>query len=157
MASIYQNLRTDRQYSAATGLNKEKFEQLAQAFDKHYKPKNNLLLSSEKPHFHQSREALFFILFYLKNYSTLQVLGLQFGISDFTVSTYIDHILPFLKCALKAESALTHRIFKDQESFDKAFEGITDIFIDGTEIPIERSDNELFQRKSFSGKKNSTP
>jgi hypothetical protein len=87
MASIYENLRTDRQYAAATGLNQEKFEQLALTFDKFYKPKNNRLISGEKPLFHQSREALFFILFYFKNYSTLQVLGLQFNISDFTAST----------------------------------------------------------------------
>lgn len=153
MASIYENLKNDRQYSASTGLNKEKFEELFIEFNTHYKPRNNNAATGEKPLFTDSRQALFFILFYLKTYPTLQVLGLQFNMSDFAASTYIKHILPFLKITLAAKSALSQRIFKDEQEFIKAFEGVADIMIDCTEIPIERSDNEMIQKKGFSGKK----
>lgn len=157
MASIYENLKNDRQYSASTGLNKDKFNELFTAFATHYKPRNNNAATGQAPLFTDSREALFFILFYLKTYPTLQVLGLQFNMSDFAASTYIKHILPFLKLALATKSALSHRIFKDEEQFEKAFEGVADIMIDCTEIPIERADNETLQKKAFSGKKNSIP
>ena len=157
MESIYENLRNERQYSATTGFDKQKFQQLHHTFDKYYKPKNNLLITGEKPVFFQSDHALFFILFYLKTYPTLQVLGLCFNISDASASHYIDYIMPFVKQALGQEKALANRLFSSQQEFDRAFEGVDDIFMDCTEIPIERADNERIQKKAFSGKKNFTP
>lgn len=157
MASVYENLKNDRQYSASTGLNKAKFDELAIEFDKYYKPKNKHVAPNQKMIFQDSREALFFILYYLKTYPTLQVMGLQFDISDFAVSTYINYLLPFLKAALEAKSALVSRVFASQADFAKTFEGVRDIMIDCTEIPIERSDDENLQSKAFSGKKRPIP
>jgi hypothetical protein len=154
--TIYENLRTDRHYSSSTGLSRGKFEELSIEFCKHYRPKKHKLTSGEKPHFHDGREALFFILFYLKNYPTLQVLGLQFGVSDFTADTYIKYTMPYLKLALAAKSALAHRVFGSQEEFDKVFEGIADIIVDGTEVPVERADNHGEQKAAYSGKKKPT-
>jgi hypothetical protein len=47
---------------------------------------------------------------------------------------------------------LVFEIFKNQEEFDKAFEGIEELYIDGTEIPIERSVNQDIQKNEYSGK-----
>jgi hypothetical protein len=58
---------------------------------------------------------------------------------------------------LKKKKALVSRVFESQEAFEKAFEGVEDIFVDGTEIGIERANNDDIQRESFSGKKNFTP
>lgn len=155
MASIYENLKNDRQYSASTGLNQVKFEELYQEFKQHFVPKKNNILTQELPRFHEAREALFFVLFYLKTYPSLQVLGLIFGISDFSASNNYDYIIPFLKVALKKKESLVSRIFESQQAFEMAFKDVEDIFVDGTEIGIERAKNNDIQEKSFSGKKKS--
>ena len=46
MASIYTNLRTERQYRAATGLSEEKFNQLFEQFKRFYVPKKGNSASS---------------------------------------------------------------------------------------------------------------
>jgi Helix-turn-helix of DDE superfamily endonuclease len=94
------------------------------------------------------------VLFYLKTYPTLQVLGLQFGVSDTCAQANLAYFMPFLKASLKAKNTLVARIFESQESFEKTFEGVEDIFIDGTEIAIERADNQEVQQAAYSGKKN---
>lgn len=58
---------------------------------------------------------------------------------------------------MKAKQAWVSRIFESQEAFDLAFKEVKDIFVDGTEIPIERAVNQDIQRSNFSGKKNSIP
>ena len=64
MASIYTNLRTERQYRASTGLSKEKFNELFEQFKRFYVPKKGNSASPYEPLFQDAREALFFILFY---------------------------------------------------------------------------------------------
>lgn len=155
MTSIYQNLKNDRQYSASTALTQQQFDTLYLAFEACYKTKPTNFINGKPSCFLDKREALFFILYYLKNYPTLEILGLSFGISDATASNYIQYILPFLKKALEQKEVLASRIFKTEQEFKKAFEGVEDIYIDGTEIPIERSSNYELQKESYSGKKNS--
>ena len=157
MASIYENLQNDRQYSASTGLNKAKFDELYQQFKCHYIPKKVNIMTGQLPLFYDSREALFFVLYYLKVYPTLQVYGLTFGISDFSASDNYDYIIPYLKITLKENSSFINRIFENQSCFEKAFENVGDIYIDGTEIGIERSKDKQVQKDSYSGKKNSIP
>ena len=82
MASIYTNLRTERQYRASTGLSEQTFNQLFEQFKRFYVPKKGNSASPYEPLFQDAREALFFVLFYYKTYPTLQILGLQFGCSD---------------------------------------------------------------------------
>lgn len=153
MASIYENLKNDRQYSASTGLNESKFNELYQEFKLHFVAKKTNQITGEPPRFYDSREALFFLLFYLKTYPTLQVLGLQFGISDFSASDNLAYLMPFLKASLKEKQALVSRVFGNEQAFQQAFAEVEDIFIDGTEIGIERAENGDIQRESFSGKK----
>jgi lysophospholipase L1-like esterase len=157
MFSIYTNLKNDRQYRAATGLDIDKFQALPEVFAKHFVAKKNSTIGGKITRFTEHGEALFFVLFYLKTYPTLQVLGLQFGISDTCAQGNLAYLMPFLKAALKAKNTLVSRIFESQESFAKAFEGVEGIFIDGTEFPIERADNEEVQEKTYSGKKNFIP
>jgi hypothetical protein len=153
MASIYVNLQNERQYAASTGLTIAKFDELHEIFDSIYVPKPTNSITGNEAYLIDSREALFFILVYLKTYPTWQFLGLLFGFSDTTSGSYIAYILPSLKQSLKEKDMLVFRLFENQADFDKAFEGVTEIFIDGTEIPIERAENDIQQRKTFSGKK----
>lgn len=157
MFSIYHNLKTERQYSASTGLTKAKFDLLADIFKQYYVPKPANLISKLPAVLTDSNEALFFILYYLKTYPSYQVLGLSFGFSDCTACDYVEYIKPILKHCLSLEEALPYRVFKNQEDFDTAFEGVTDLFIDGTEIVVQRNAINEIQQKDFSGKKKITP
>lgn len=157
-SSIFKNVKTDRQYSASTGLTKAEFEALYEYFEEYYKPKPLLLIGrSKQSQFQDKREALFFILYYLKTGLSFQVLGLAFNLSDSSAHSYIKRIKPALKASLMALNMMPETLFVSQADFDKAFEGVEDIFIDCTEIPVERSGNQDIQKEFYSGKKNSIP
>jgi Helix-turn-helix of DDE superfamily endonuclease len=153
MLSIFNNLRTDRQYKASTGLSKAEFEELYAVFEKLYIPKTaNPYTSNHPPVLTDKKEALFFILHYYKSYPTLQNMGLYFGFSDFTASTYLELLKPILKASLQSKAALKAGLFENQSEFNKVFEGVSDIFIDVTEIPVQRPQNDEIQKKSIVAK-----
>lgn len=153
--SIYHNATNDKQYKASTGLSKEDFLQLLAEFEKLYIPKSSHPYASTKPAvLTDAGEALFFILHYFKSYPTLQNLGLYFGFSEFTASQYIEYIKPVLKAALAQLIPLRLRVFRTQQDFDQAFEGIEELMIDVTELPIQRSVDNDVQKEHYSGKKN---
>lgn len=155
--SIYYNARTDRQYKAATGLSMAEFEALFLLFAPLYTLKSSVTVGGQKePVFTNKKEALFFVLYAHKAYPTLQNLGLCFGISDATASRYLDRLKPCLKAALRQQNPALRRVFSTQAEFDTAFAGVTDIFIDVTEIPVERAENYEVQKNHYSGKKNFT-
>lgn len=155
-SSIYQNARTERQYKAATGLSPTEFNALYDIFEHFYTPKQPARYSAYLPVLTDKREALFFILHYYKAYPTLQNLGMYFGLSDSAASQYLDLLKPCLKAALQQQKALAKRLFTGQKDFEQTFAGVQDLFIDVTEVPIERAENDEVQRSQYSGKKNST-
>ncbi|AMJ66525.1 transposase family protein [Hymenobacter sp. PAMC 26628] len=154
-SSIYHNARTERQYKAATGLSIAEFEALYEFFQQLYRPKAVLIQGPTQPILTDKKEALFFILHYYKAYPTLQNLGMYFGISDAAASQYLELLKPCLKTALRQQHVLAKRLFTGQTSFEQVFAGVEDLFIDVTEVPIERSAKQEVQRKQYSGKKNS--
>lgn len=147
MSSIFSNLRTDRQYKASTGLNKTEFNALYSIFEKFYIPKTGNPYISNSPVLTDKKEALFFILHYYKSYPTLQNMGLYFGFSDYTVSTYLDLLKPILKLSLQSKEDIKISLFENQSEFDKVFKGVDDIFIDVTEIPVQWPKDEDIQKK----------
>lgn len=156
--SIYHNLKKDAQYRAVTGLSLAEFEALFQSFAEYYVPKLPPVYAGPPlPVLTDKREALFFILYYFKAYPTLQNLGLCFGISNAAASRYLDLLKPCLKAALQRQQVLISRVFVGQQAFDTLFAGVTDLFFDVTEVPVERASNQDVQKAHFSGKKNFTP
>jgi hypothetical protein len=115
------------------------------------------LASPYKPLFKDAREALFFSLFYYKTYPTLQILGLQFGCSDKSAFEYLESIKPAFKKALEMNKRIAAEVFGSQAAFDKAFEGVKEIMIDGFEVPVERDKDKRLQAEDYSGKKNLIP
>lgn len=155
--SIYHNAIKERQYKAATGLSLAEFDALFLSFAPFYEPKTPSPYVTETPVvLSDKREALFFILHYFKAYPTLQNMGVYFGMSDASVHNYLALLKPCLKAALAAQGALAHRVFADQQAFEAAFAGEADVFVDVTEIPIERAANQDVQKEHFSGKKTFT-
>ena len=154
--NIYKNTKTDKQYKASTGFSKEEFVSLFLIFEKLYFPKKkNIYKGVPKPALTNKREALFFILHYLKAYPTLVNMGIYFGFSESTASIYIELLKPILKAALLQSTTPVARNFGSQEEFDKAFEGVEDIIIDGVELNIQRPQDNDEQKAHYSGKKNS--
>jgi len=131
MSSIYQNLRTDQQYKSSTGLSKAEFETLFSFFEKLYIPKKaNPYTTDKLPVLTDKREALFFILHYLKSYPTLRNMGLYFGFSEYAVSTYLALLKPILKAALEKNESIKKIIFKDAATFLENIQEIDEIYID---------------------------
>jgi len=58
---------------------------------------------------------------------------------------------------LQQQQVIAKRLFAGQKDFEQTFAGVRDLFIDATEIPIERPDNQELQRNRYSGKKNNIP
>jgi hypothetical protein len=155
--SIFQNLSTDKEYKASTGISKSEFNLLFLSFEKLYNSKKGSGIENlYKPLFTDKEEALFFILYYLKTYPTYQILGLQFGISEASAYNYVKMLKPFLISCLNGFSCQPVRLFETQEAFDAFFEGI-EIFIDGTELRTQRPSNEEKQKDNYSGKKKTIP
>jgi len=102
MASIYYNLRTDRQYTAVTVWSKQQFEQLSVVFEPLYIPKTtNLFIEHNQPRLIDKQEALFFVLHYLKVYPSLENISLYFGFSQSTALGYLQLLIPLFKAALQ--------------------------------------------------------
>ncbi len=156
-ASIFLNARNERQYKAATGLSITEFEALYDIFQHFYTPKQPAPYSTFLPVLTNKKEALFFILHYYKAYPTLQNLGMYFGVSDAAASQYLELLKPCLKAALQQQNTLAKRLFTGQNSFEQTFVGVQDLFVDVTEVPVERPENQQTQQGWYSGKKNSIP
>lgn len=153
-SSIFHNAKNDRHYKAATGLSLAEFNRLYLAFAPCYTPKvPSPHLPDQRLILTDQREALFFILHYYKAYPTLQNMAVYFGISDASVSNYLAGLAPCLKAALQQQGHLVPRLFANQAAFDEAFQDVPALFIDVTEIPVERAKNQEIQREHYSGKK----
>ena len=157
-STIFSNCVNDRQYKAATGLSLVEFDALFKVFASFYVPKQaNPYYAEKAPLLTDKREALFFILHYYKTYPTFQNMGLYFGMSNAAACQYVELLRPCLHAALVGHQPAVKRLFNNQAAFDTLFDGVAAVFIDVTEIPIERADNYDVQKRSFSGKKNSIP
>ena len=73
--------------------------------------------------------------------------------SDAGASRYLELLKPCLKAALQQQSSALRRVFNSRSGFDAAFSGVTEIFLDVTEVPIERADNHDVQEAHHGGKK----
>jgi len=158
MFSIYHNAKTDGDYRATCGLGLSDFEKLFEIFDTVYETKKELLYGEKKqPVLTDKRESLYFILYYLKTGVTFRVLGVSFGMSNASAKTYVERLKPYLKHSLEIMGHMPKGLFLSQEDFNRAFANVENLFIDCTEIPVERADEYEEQKKFYSGKKKHTP
>lgn len=161
------NIPNDRVCCALTGLSKGKFSQLHQAFakalverqqeayekgDRQRRPGGgqvgNLATTEHK---------LFFLLFYLKTYPTLDVLGYQFGFNASHACRHLQALYPILECALSRLNTLPKRAFPSPEEFRQHLENHQNLLIDATERPRQRPSRDEAQQAHYSGKKNAIP
>ena len=157
-------IRNERQFKALTGLPRKIFDTLLQAFEKSLKdvashrdrkrtiPRQRKSGGGRKGVLSTPEQKLFFILFYLKNYPTFDVLGALFDLSPPKAEENVNKLLPVLKQAEQQLHVLPHRHFKPTASSEQASENTQKIIIDATERPLCRPHHARKQKNYYSGK-----
>jgi len=152
-------LRDDEACKSNTGLTRDEFKCLLIPFTqiiKHIekeKLKANPRGAGPKPKLKTPVKKLFFILFYLKVYVGYAVLGTIYGVDQSRPCRWVKNLMPVLEEALNHLNVLPARAVDSEEDFRNKIFNSSDIFIDGTERPIQRPSNSKEQRKNYSGKK----
>lgn len=165
MKNFLEEVRNERQMCALTGLSMEAFHELLKAFSaclenlqneryrKSRKTRKRRPGGGRKGSLRTPEDKLFFILFYLKNYPTFDVLGFIFDLSLSKAEENVKKLLPVLKSALGICHALPTRRFSQASEFKQLVDNVEDVMIDVTERPHFRHKNAKQQRRHFSGKK----
>lgn len=104
-----------------------------------------------RPKLGNAENALFFILFYFKNYPLQAVLGFLFGLSQSRANELIYEFTCVLRVTLKKSGCIPERIACKLETLIEYEEQTYSI--DGTERRVERSKDDEKQKKDYSGKK----
>jgi len=164
MMSVEKVLRRDRLCRALTGLTPQEFLDLLPAFaaalaqaamdayltdsSRQRKPG-----AGRKPFAQTVGEKLLFILLYHKVYPTFSVLGFFYNRDHGNVWRAYSHLAPVLESALGKKLALPARKITSVEEFFKAFPEAKEVFLDGTERPVQRPKDKTRQKANYSGKK----
>ncbi len=156
---------------AATGLSSSEFNQMAESFDQELQ--NERWIEYEKGVEQGDRERkpgggrigglkttiekLFFILFYFKCYPTFDVLGLLFGLDRSNAFRNVQKLTIVLEKVLDKKMTLPKRKIDNFEELIMMFPGIKNLFIDGTERPIQRPKDNEKQKKTIPARKRLIP
>lgn len=155
------DIRNDRIMKALTGLTKDQFKKLLQTFESTYRdlyngPSSTTSGPAFPGHLSSFEHRLFFVLYYLKNYPTYDVLGYLFDFSGGHAFDHLETLLPILQASLARLKVMPERSVKTVEALDKLLEKQPVIIIDGTERATLRPEDKTQQEQRYSGKKNVT-
>lgn len=140
--------KDDREMKSLTGLSLKEFEKLLLEFIKFFPFK---VPRGKEPVLKTNRDKLFFILFYLKCYPTIDVAAAIYGVNRSQISRWYNQLKPVLEQALGKVLVLAERHVKNSVEFRKLFPKLKEAFIDGTERAINRPKKN--QKDYYSGKK----
>lgn len=101
-------------------------------------------------------EQLFFALFYLKSYPTVDVLSFLAGFDRSNACRNAQFLFSVLTKALGRKLVLPKRQITSVEQFLREFPEAKDIFIDGTERRVQKPVSQKRRKKLYSGKKKAT-
>lgn len=145
---------------AMTGLSQYEFDQLVPTFERElYLHKVSMAGRIRKPgggikgHLPDARAKLFFILFYIKTYPTFDVLGCLSGKSSGRSCEAVHLYLAVLQKALGKKIQFPERKIRSVEELLEKFPEVKDVFVDGTERPIQRPKRAKNNKRTYSGKK----
>lgn len=157
------DLKTDRQWRSATGMDKRRFHLLLSFFEKAYQENFGQTLRErqsecpDQPHLNSYEDLLLFTLFSLKSGLTYDLLGLVTGMDGSTAKRNQELGLAVLQHTLVATGHAPKREFKSPEEFADYFERHKTVIIDATEQRTKRPGDQQYQKQMYSGKKNHTP
>lgn len=154
------NAKSNRVMKAMTGLSLYEFDQLVPTFERAlYLHKLNRPGRQRKPgggikgHLPDARAKLFFILFYIKAYPTFDVLGCLYGKSSGRSCEAAHLYLAVLQKTLGKKIQFPERKISSVEELLEKFPEVKDVFIDGTERPIQRPKRGKTNKRTYSGNK----
>ena len=163
MMNIERALRDPRLMLALTGVTLHEFHNLISAFSQawleekrkqHREKSQERKLGGGRVGFLRSMESkLFFILFYYKCYPTYDLLSMIYGCNRSNACRRQFQLSKVIEKALGKKMSLPERRMKKLEDFFKAFPEAKEVFIDGTERPIQRPKDKEKQKANYSGKK----
>ncbi len=164
MMSLEKVLKRERMCKALTGLSPKEFINLAPTFAKALEEaKMNKYLENpnrqrkpgggKKSFVPTPEEKLFFILFYFKCYPTFDLAGFFYNRDGGNIWNMYSQLVPILESALGKKMTLPVRSIGSIDEFFAVFPEAKDVFIDGTERPIQRPKDKQRQKANYSGKK----
>lgn len=157
-------LKNPRLMSALTGVTTEEFLNLLPTFDgivererkvRYYRDTRRQRRpgGGRKGFLKSSMDKLFFILFYYKCYPTYDVASFLWDCNRANAFRRQCAQSKILQAALKRELVLPKRQLKSVEEFFQMFPEAKEVFLDGTERPIQRPQDSKRQKANYSGKK----
>lgn len=164
MLDINRILKNERQLLALTGLNPKEFKELLPTFSaiwlKERKKQYNLnatgaraMGGGRKGFLKTIEDKLFFILFCHKRYPTFDLAGFIFGCDRSKACLRQQKLSKILESSLGKKLVMPKRQMRTLDEFFKAFPEAKEVFIDGTERPIQRPKDKEKQKNNYSGKK----
>ena len=162
--SLEKVLKRDRLCKALTGLSPSEFINLVPTFAKALEEtKMNEYLDTlnrkrkpgggKKSFVPTVETKFFFILFYFKCYPTFDLAGWFYNRDGGNVWNMYSQLVPVLEATLGKKMVLPARSIGSIDEFFAIFPEAKEVFIDGTERPIQRSKDKKRQKANYSGKK----
>jgi len=159
-------LKNNRLSLAVTGLNSKELNNLLPTFSECFiqyryevRPKEQRLRKlggGQKGDLPTDLDKLVFVLIYLKVYPTFDVLAFFSGRQRSKCHRSVVQLLPVLEMALGRRLVLPKRKINSVEEFERLFPEVKDVFMDGTERPVQKPKNPKRKKKLYSGKKKQT-
>ena len=157
-------LNNPRLTAALTGVTPEEFLSLLDTFEsilqdrvkgRYYRnpERKRKYGGGRKGFLKDSAEKLFFILFYYKCYPTYDVASFLWNCNRANAFRRQVNLSKILQSSLKRKLVLPKRKIRSIEDFLEAFPEAKEVFIDGTERPIQRPQDKEKQNDNYSGKK----
>lgn len=159
MISVKSGLKNDSICKSLTGLTVKEFKDLLPSFEEAFwekvnsEPRERAYGAGAKHALETFEEKLFFLLFYLKCYTTFAVLGFLYERDRSKPCDWVKDYLPLLEKALGKKCVLPKRKIRSVHEFLQTFPTTKEIFIDGTERRVQRPKNKEEQTNHYSGKK----
>ena len=153
------DLTTERQWRAAVGLDKARFEKLLEGFKKSYKEQYLETLSERLVEngvgycINNEEELLLYTLFSLKSGLTYDLLGFVTGMDASNAQRNQKTGVEILKKTLVSKGDMPKRNFMNIKDFEDYFSESYELIIDATEQVIQRPFDKEEQKKYYSGKK----
>ena len=141
-----------RKIKALIGVSLKEFDKLLLEFIKFLPIK---IPRGKNPVLKTSRDKLFFILFYLKCYPTIDFAAGIYGVDRSQISRWYNQLKGVLEETLRKELVLPERHVKDSYKFSKLFPNLKECFVDGTERTINKP--KKGSKNYYSGKKHLFP
>ena len=156
------DLKTARQWRAATGFDQARFEKLLVLFTASYLHLYGQAVAARQaelevtPSLTSEAELLLFTLFSLKAGLTYDLLGLVCGMDAANAKRNQELGLRVLEDSLAAVDCLPKREFKDAAEFAQYLRNEATLIFDGIEQRTQRPNEDAAQKDNYSEKKSAT-